>query len=175
MSNKITHDSMRTSTAREPTNQGPQTYVVEDASDIDSRMAQFEAPAKPRKPISKELEKLIFIGRSTREIEIDGAKFELSTLLNKEQEQIVKTLYSYSNPGDLFTVRSLTLAHALKSVDGVSLDEVDIDGEFEDDFQKRVAIINCMQLSVVERLFTEYENLFGNTDKATDGEEVKNL
>lgn len=178
---KIEHNKMRTGNDPRPDSIKPKTYVVDDTNDdIETRMAQFEAPAQPpvraveTKPMSKELEKLIFIGRATKEVEIGGAKFELSTLLNREQDQIVKMMYTFTNPGDLFAVRSLTLAHALKSVDGVSLDEIEVGGEFETGFHKKIEIINCLQLSVVEKLFEEYEKLLGNLDKSVEGEEIKN-
>lgn len=177
---KIEHNSMRSVKDPGPGVVGPQTYVVDDASNLEERISQFEAPAAPpvqaveTKPVSKDLEKLIFIGRVTSEVDISGSKFELGTLLNKEQDEIVKMLYTFTNPGDLFAVRSLTLAHALKSVDGMSLDDIQVGGDFESDFKRRVEIINCLQVSVVEQLFTEYEKLLGNVDKSVEGDEIKN-
>lgn len=174
----------------------PQTYVVDDqttpagppgpsAPTIDDRLAQFNAPAQepaeteyplpPKKPISKMLEKLIFIGRTTEEVEIDGIKFELSTLTNKEHGEIVKAMYRFSEAADLFTVRILTLANALKKIDGMLIDDVELDGDFEDAFHKRISIIDYLQLSVVEELFNKYEELVGEEDEATDEDkEIKN-
>lgn len=179
---RITHDTMRVTKDLSKKSQ-PQTFIVDDTSndEVDQRLAQFEAPVKPQvtavetKPMSKMLEKLVFIGRASRKVEIDESVFELCTLLNKEQDQIVKTIYQFKDPGDLFAVRSLTLAHALKSIDGVSLNDVDIEGDFESDFHKRIEIISCLQLSVVEKLFAEYEKMLGDSEKATDGKEIKNL
>lgn len=174
----------------------PQSYMVDDqttpdgppdppAPTIDDRLAQFEVlapeptgteyPLPPKKPISKTLEKLIFIGKTTEEVEIDDVKFELSTLTNKEHGEIVKAMYRFSEAADLFTVRVLTLANALKKIDGLSIDDIEIEGEFEDNFHKRMSIIDYLQLSVVEELFDKYEGLIKEEDEASEEDkEIKN-
>ncbi|KKL98110.1 hypothetical protein LCGC14_1827710 [marine sediment metagenome] len=173
-----------------------QTYVVDDQTTptepynpptptIDDRLAQFETPAEeptvteyplpPKKSISKTLEKLIFIGKTTEEVEIDGIKFELSTLTNKEHGEIVKAMYRFSEAADLFTVRVLTLANALKKIDGLSIEDIEIEGDFEDNFHKRMSIIDYLQLSVVEELFDKYEGLIKEEDEASEEDkEIKN-
>jgi len=190
---KLTHESMRPAKEdKKPAGQGPQTYVVDDATtapapeqNIDNRLAEFDAPEPektgaefdlpPRKPISKTLEKLIFVGRISTEVEIDGAVFELSTLTNKEHGEIVRRMYRFAEAADLFIVRVLTLANAIKKIDGISLDDIDLDGSFEDDFHKRISIIDQLQLSVVEQLFEEYEKLVEDkTEAETEDKEIKN-
>jgi len=187
---KLTHTDMNSTEA--PRQAKPQTYVVDDAtqpptSSIDERMAQFEAPPQqpqktgvefplpPKRPISKVLEKLIFIGRLNEEVEIDGVKFEVSTLTNRENNQIVKMMYNFSDAADLFTLRVLTLANAVKKIDGVALDDIDIEGEFESDFHKRISIVDNLQISVVSALYEAYEKLTGEEEEASkDDEELKN-
>ncbi len=187
---KLTHPDMNP-TREAPAKTKPQTFVVDDATrtappTIDERMAQFEAPSHPqpsgmeyplppKKPVSQALEKLIFIGRLTDEVEIAGIKFEISTLTNKENNQIVKMMYNFSDAADLFTLRVLTLANAVRKIDGVTLDDLDIEGEFESDFHKRMSIIDNLQISVVSTLYEAYEKLTGEGEEvAKDDEALKN-
>lgn len=188
--NKITHPSMGTVRETKPTRIPPQTYVVDDPTQkivsdpMTERLAQFEAPPEPqmhavespaKKRISETLEKLIFIGRLSKEVEIGGAKFEISTLLNREHDQVVRRMYEFTNPGDLFFLRVLTLANAIKTIDGMSIDDIEIDGEFTSDFDKRVAIVDYLQLSVVEKLYDAYEQLLKEEKGASENsEEIKN-
>lgn len=188
---KLTHADIGY-TRETPGQNKTQTYVVDDAShtptlSVDERIAQFEQPVQPQKtgiefdlppekPISKALEKLIFIGRLTDEIEIDGVRFEISTLTNKENNQIVKMMYSFSDAADLFTLRILTLANAVKKIDGISLKDIDIGGTFESDFHKRTSIIDNLQISVVSKLYEAYEKLTGEEEEISkNDEELKNL
>jgi len=187
---KLTHTDMNSTEA--PRQAKPQTYVVDDAtqppaSSIDERMAQFEAPPQqsqktgvefplpPKRPVSKALEQLIFIGKLTEEVEIGGAKFEISTLTNKENNQIVRMMYNFSEAADLFTLRILTLANAVRKINGITLDDIDIEGDFESDFHKRISIIDNLQISVVSTLYEAYEKLSGEEEKASqDDEALKN-
>lgn len=180
----------------------PQTYVVDDPTmpapttqppvqppppTVDDRLAQFAAPpSEPeksgaefdipeRKPLTKALEKLIFIGRLSKEVEISGVKFEISSLTNKEHNEIVHMMYGFTDPADLFTIRLITLANALRSVDGVPIMDIDIEGSFESDLHRRMSVIDHLQLSVVETLYDEYEKLTTEADEASDeSEEIKN-
>lgn len=192
---KITHPSMAPAktTPANQTTQSVQTYVVDNATTppeppaptIDDRLAQFESPEPEptgveypmpeKKPISKALEKLIFIGRLTEEVEVSGVKFELNSLTNREHNEIIKMVYSFSEPADLFTIRVITLANSLKKIDGISLDEIDLEGAFESDFHKRISIVDNLQLIVVEELFTAYEKLVGKEEEVSkEDEEIKN-
>ena len=176
-----------TKEANIPAAQKPQTYVVDDATDennIDAELAQFSAPSiintinipkPPSEKISKALEDLIFIGRLTEEIEIDEAKFEISTMTNKEHNQVIKQMYKFSEASDLFTMRSLTLANALRKINSVALEDIDIGKEFETAYLKRLAIVEHLQLSVVEKLYEAYEKLVGVEDETNkETEELKN-
>ena len=198
---KIKHESMSQAREVRPNTPQPQTYVVDDPTaqprksaapavvqSVEDRLAEFEKrpepvptdPEKfalpPKKKVSDLLEKLIFVGRTRKEVEIEGVKFVVSTLSNKEHGEMVKALYRFQDAADLFTVRVLTLGQALRSIDGVELDDIEIDGEFESPYQKRMSLIDMLQISVVEKLFDEYESLLADEEEATKDEEkdVKN-
>jgi hypothetical protein len=176
------------------TNNAPQHYVVEnmqdtnlEETDLDDKLAQFEGtavkkpvgPAIENKPLSddkinKSLENLIFIGRHTKEIELGGHKFELSTLTHRENNEIISEMMSMGDAADLFTIRVLTLAFALRKIDGVALDNIPMDVEFDDKLQKRMTIVDYLQLGVVERLHLAYDAMVKESSSAVFGEEVKN-
>ncbi len=159
----------------------PKNYVVEN-EDINERLSQFEEAEPvvfrmpPPKPVSKDLEKLIFIGRLTQIVEIGDTKFEISSLTNKEYNQILETLYRFKEASDLFKVRIVTLANCLRKIDGVSLDNIEIEGKFEDDFHKRISVIDNLQLLVVEKLYAAYEKLVAAKEEKEAGaeKELKN-
>jgi len=170
----------------------PQSYVVEDATSIpndmptiEEHLKKFEAKPeqqekavvveapKPPNPNKAKLESLLFIGRLTKEVDLYDHTFEISSLTNREHNQMIKELYKFGDGADLFTIRVLTLAHALKSIDGVSLDDVDVEGEFADDYHRKMAILDNMQLSIVETLYEKYSELISEVEKISEGEEIK--
>lgn len=197
----LTHPKMMKGRDTPKTTPQAQSYVVDNMSggepdaDFDRRLAEFEGTAlsepqqievqRPVPPavetkvmneaqVQKALEDLIFIGRYTKEVELGGHKFELGTLTHRENNDIVAELMTLGEAADLFTVRVLTLAFALRKIDGVTLNDMPIDMEFEDNLQKRMTIIDYLQLGVVERLHKAYEEMVGESESAVFGENVKN-
>jgi len=162
-----------------------QTYIVDDAIGASGQttldeMKQFEEQVSKEMPkeepqIDKRLEDLLFLGKITKEIEILGHKFEISTLSHREHNDIVKQLYKVGESADLFTIRVITLANVLKTVDGTPLSEMQIAGDFDSDFSKRTFIIDGMQLGIVERLYDEYNKLLKESDTLVSGEVIKKL
>ena len=132
----------------------------------------------PSKPVDEEvqrsLESLIFMGRLSKTIELAGHKFEISTLTHKENAAIVKKLMSFGEAADLFTIRVLTLAYALRTIDGVRLDDIQVPGEFEDGYHKRMTIVDNLQIGLVERLNTEFEALTKSANETIYQDRIKN-
>jgi hypothetical protein len=195
---KITHSKMGRVPSPAQSAGGKEVYVVDDMSEqseidtVDQRLAEFEAPSTlenapedvavefkmpPRQNSEtqkKTLESLIFMGRHSKEVEIADHKFEISTLTHKEHNNIVKELMTFGDAADLFTIRVLTLAYAVKSIDDVSLDDLDIGGDFENDYHKRTTIIDNLQLALVERLNAEYEKMVEEAESVVYHEAIKN-
>ena len=194
--NKIVHDSMK-QTGPTPNAPKQESYIVDDLSDatndLDEKLLAFtgtsdtvveEGPVKPniefefpKKSMSKALEKLIFIGRVSKEVKIGGVNFELSSLTNRENNDLVNTMYNFS--GDkirsILAARIVTLAHAVKKIDDIPIEEIDIPGEFRNEFHKKMSIIDTLQFSVVEKLYEVYEELLEEKDEALEAqEELKN-
>jgi len=161
----------------------PENYVVDDSTtidDLDSHLAQFEGRSpqnvvdESKKPvINKTLENLVFMGKHSKTLEFAGHKFEISTLTHKEHKQVMKNIIKIGDVSDILAIRVSALANALKSINGTALSEMEIDGVFEDDFQKRLAIIDNIQVGLVDRLFNAYESLVKESDQVVYGEEVK--
>ena len=194
--NKIVHNSMK-QTGSMPNVPKQESYIVDDLSDtaqdpIDERLLAFTSGTPepeevvntqktefefPKKSMSKALEKLIFIGRLSKEVKIGGVSFELSSLTNRENNDLVNTMYNFS--GDkvrsILAARIVTLAHAVKKIDDVPLEEIDIPGDFKNEFHKKMSIIDNLQFSVVEKLYEAYEELLEEKDEAVEAqEELKN-
>lgn len=168
--------------------------MIED--DLDKRLSAFEASSDapptintplvdipvafniPKRPNvaeqKKALESLIFMGRHSKEIEIANHKFEISTLSHKEHNSIVRELMKFGEAADLFTIRILTLAYAIKSIDGIPIDDIDIGEEFESNYEKRTTIIDNLQLALVERLNNAYEKMVDEAESVIYHEAIKN-
>ena len=202
----ISHPSMVR--VRDTSDQNPpkQEYVVDDATDqlenkpvteadegsvIYTGPGGFAPPGPPEvmpSPVSNPpqpivtdknmLESLIFLGKISDEVEISGFKFDISTLTHREHNLLMQELYKFGDGADLFTIRTLTMAHAVKKVNGKLLEEFVLEPEQEDlletNFDKKLAIIDSMQMTVVEKLFDAYTELTNKSDSSLDGEKVKN-
>lgn len=175
---------------------------MSDVSDIDRKLQEYEGtatepspepqptsttearlpiPTTPPSPASidektlqESLEELIFMGRQTKEIELAGHKFELSTLTHREHHQMVREVMDISNDADIFVIRIFTLALAIRSIDGKKLSDISVDGKFDSEYHKNIAIIDHLQLKMVERLYEEYESLVKDTNENVFGDNIKN-
>ena len=189
---KVTHPSMRRARDSSVQRPAPQSYVVEDEtgahsesyanSDAKVQEAPAFVPPVPeeikREPMLVDSPDLIFLGRASQDVEIGGHKFVITTLTHREHNDLMKQLYKFGDGADLFTLRTLTLAFALKSVNGTPLEEMHMpleeEEKFSTDFDKKLSIIDTMQMNVVTKLYDAYNELADSVDKNLQGEEVKN-
>lgn len=145
-----------------------------------AREAFVSKPPETPKKIEdrKKLESILFLGRLTKTIDFAGHRFEISTLTNREQNDIVRELYNFSEGADLFIIRTLTLANSLKSIDGIKLDDMDVysddeEAQFASKYQRRKDIVDNLQLSVVEKVYEEYTKLLQENDSLIAGDAIK--
>lgn len=187
----IEHPSMRRTkeTLSQPK---PETLTVEDALPMTEPMVipQHILSGSAPEPINDaagpeiadvldpmrkvQLEDLIFLGRISKVVSVGNLSFEVSTLTHDENTALMKSLYGFEGGADLFTIRSLTLAHAIRKVNGMPLDAIDIDGEFSSVYSKKLAILNSMQKSIIEKLHDDFVELSEESEKNLSGEEIKN-
>lgn len=177
----VKHSSMRQSTEYQqpPT----KSYVVDDHSE--QPPVQEQAPVepapepvrKPARPMTTEkrnlLEDLLFLGRTTKVVEIEGVAFEIATLTQKETSDMMKVLYASGDAGDLFSIQALSLAFALKSVNGVALEDLDNGIEYEKVLDKKLDILNGMQKKIVETLHNDYILLRDGAEEVPEDEEAQ--
>ncbi|MFA5023437.1 MAG: hypothetical protein WC523_00570 [Patescibacteria group bacterium] len=183
---KITHSNMRGGSPVPTTVPQTTNYVVEDFSStqdsVDQRLAEFESEPEQGQPVAprfidtesqKKLESLIFMGKFTKEFDIAGHKFELSTLTHKENNDIVLALMKIGESANLFNIRVLTLANAIRTIDGAPLVSFCNEGALSD-FEKKSFVIDQMQLALVERLYSAYESMIKESDEIIYGDKIKN-
>ncbi len=163
------------------------SYVVEDETSNEKNITE-EMPIEPvhskvvdpiRAPevANKDmLESLIFLGSSSKDVEIGGHKFKISTLTHREHNHLMKELYKFGEGADLFTLRTLTLAFALKTVNNTPLENITLPDEeqYLTSFAKKLAIIDSMQMNVIAKLYNEYNDLLKDIDDKVNGQEIKN-
>jgi hypothetical protein len=179
----LTHPTMSKGTG--PASPGPkpipqEPIIVEDLSQFESgpEPQPVQEPVQaPKSTLAEEerkkLDDLIFLGKVSKEVELAGHRFELATLTHKEHTALMRELAKVSETANLFVIRAYTLAFALKRLDGVGLDDIKIEGEFESPFAKRLDLIDNMQLRVIERLFEEYSALSDESDKIVTSDNLK--
>lgn len=163
--------------------------------DLDDRLKQFEAgpsdysikpdivdqpieaveksPAVSNKLPQKTLEELLFAGRVKTEFSIAGNKYVIATLTNKEQNYVITEMYGFGDAADLFVIKSLTLAMALKSINGVDIGDILMDGEFKSDVYQRKEVIDNLQVSIVEKLYDNYSKMISEGNRLVLGEDLK--
>ena len=128
---------------------------------------------KPAKHTSM-LEDLLFLGRSTEQVKVGEILFDISTLTQKETSELMKRVYASEDASDLFTIRVLTLAYAVKEVNGTPLEDVDVgDVSYGSDFEKKLDILMNMQKNVVEKLHDAYLDLVEKSDGLLDDPEAR--
>lgn len=162
-------------------------HTNDEVDDIEERLKQFEKSTpkhtkqdlhseikEVKKAPKQKLESLLFAGRIEQDFELAGTKYTISTLTNKEHNSVIRELYSFGDAADLFVIKSLTLALALKSINGIDLDDIEIDGDFENDLYRRKEIVDNLQMTVVEKLYENYSTMRQASTKMVQGEDLKN-
>jgi hypothetical protein len=160
----LTHPSMSKNTPiQEAPKAASQVLVVDDLSAFGS--APTSEPIltpEVKVPINNRLEELLFLGKTTKMVEIAGHTFELSTLTHREHTNLARVIGTTDNVS-IFDARALTLAVAIRKIDGLEL------GTFEE----RREFIDGMQLKVIEKLFGEYNDLDQESSASISGESLK--
>lgn len=160
----------------------PTNFIVDDLSEFEGVPARAEqqttkqevAVSPAEMPKNKLLESLIFLGRASRTVIISGSEFEISTLSHREHNDLVKVLsQNTKEQADIWKIRTFTLSFAIRAINSVPIEEIDIGRDFQSTTDKAVFILDNMQLEVISRLFSEYGDLVKESEKAVSGEDIK--
>jgi len=187
----VSHPSMRRAKVDPKPTNNPEVYVVDNASEgqnedilIANEQAALNKTTETKLEESEEktnlLEDLLFLGSVKKEVAIGKLKFEISTLTQNESAELMKELYRTEDGADLFTIRVLTLAYAVKSVNGVAFDDIPLanyqeEAQFETGFSKKMAILGKMQKNVVEKIHEEYVELVDKSDSTLSDDNAESL
>lgn len=190
---KLVHPDMNRGGNNPPSQKQNKVYVVDDLSEpgaVNDKILEYEGKTqnenvveKQNQPVANDivnnvgskklLEKLIFIGRNSSTFSFCDHEFEISTLSNKESNDVIRKLVNIGN-GDIFVARIYTLAYAIRKIDNILFDDVEVDSDFDNSFDKKVYVLDNMQLSLIEKLYEKYESLVKDTEKSVYGENIKN-
>lgn len=113
------------------------------------------------------LKDLIFLGRITNTVEIQGYQFELQTLNTKQQKDIYAELMLGEDPR-LTEIKPIVLSRSILTINGKNFQDVaDSEG------MSVMDIITSWQFSLIDRLYAEYERMVEESNDAVGAETVK--
>lgn len=128
------------------------------------------------------INEVIFLGKLTKEVEIQGMKFEIKTLTEEESRSVVEKLFRIPEASRMACIRSMTLSKAIDKIGGYNFTEIassvlQEEGKEVNDrtveFKKNEIVLK-LQTSVTNDLFAEYEKLIEKKEEASGGSEIKN-
>ena len=128
------------------------------------------------------LNDLIYLGMAKKNIDISGFSFEIKTLTEEENREIVERLLRIDEDRRLVCVKAMTLSKAITKINDYSFKElasahITDDSKKKDEIELEIAkneIILKLQSSVTDRLFTEYEALLKSSRESINVEKIKN-
>jgi len=107
---------------------------------------------------------LMSLGATSEFVEIEGFRFEISTLTERQSKELISSLIAYGEQDRIISSKSHSIALSLKSVNGQSFDEIVEQADWmPEDLEtltaKKIAFIGALQNSVVNKLFEKYSEL----------------
>jgi hypothetical protein len=121
------------------------------------------------------LEKLIFMGKNERVVEIGEVKFTMSSLTEKQNRTLLEKIFGLSEAERLAQSKGIAVASSILKINEFDLETV-IGGveEGETTFDKKIALISKMQFSIVNKLYEAFESINSNVDTGEATENLKN-
>jgi hypothetical protein len=143
-----------------------------DPNLINKRFEEAEEAQKKSSSIPRELkglEDLIFLGASTRDVQIGDFTFTLGTLSAREQDEIFREAIKLPETERVFFFKKAILACSIKKINGKNMssyiDDVDINS--------RINVVMSLQQSVFDYLFSEVDKLTEETSKSLTEDNLK--
>lgn len=122
----------------------------------------------------KDLKSLIYLGRLSETVMINGFSFEISTLTTAQQRDVMTTIMSdVDSTKRMLDIKPLTLSYAVSSINGVKLEDICDNDSLTDIIDRRLDVIMNLQSTVVERVYTDYDELVTRSSKDVSAENLK--
>jgi hypothetical protein len=120
------------------------------------------------------LRDLVFLGRAEKVVTIGKYKFRVSTITGTQQMTVISKAMLHNDHERLSRMRSATLAEAIVNVNGVPLEDLYEGPNVNMDvMSQRMSVIDGWQSSILDRLFTEYDELTRLSKDALEGDDLK--
>jgi hypothetical protein len=130
-----------------------------------------QAPAK--KMSLKSLKDLIYLGRIERTVSCGDFTFVLKSITAEDQKNMVAKVMKMPEDIRLLNAKIVSLAFSVEKVNGVLIEDLSEDDDSVDLFDKKINVIKNLQLSVVNKLFKNYEEILEESNSQIEIEEVK--
>jgi hypothetical protein len=109
---------------------------------------------------------LVLFGKLSEKITFGKYVFEITTLSNKQQREILKRMIPLSNEDKFLNLKIFTLTEAIASVNGQPLEQLYFgDNKDLSSFEKRIEFISVLQSSIVDKVFEKYEQLLKKSNE----------
>jgi hypothetical protein len=148
---------------------------VQQPSQIAQPSQASQEPPEEQPMVNSDLQAIIECGKITDTLEIDGQKFQMSTMTDEDQDIILKKCSS-DDPGDFMELRRTVVAMVVETVNRKpfeSLCPVNVETR-AGAFEAKLAIVRKMQGQVVDRLYAFYDGLLKRSKQKIEPEQVKN-
>lgn len=181
---KATHPDVGIDRTKDVLDKAAQTAKMLEGFNVD--LPEEEQAEEPPKELG-DLRELIFLGAKSRTVKYGNFIFKISTLPTEEKSELIRDLGMAGRDVAIY-IRPFTLARAIRSINGVPLEDVyelfggeSLDDEPELDVtDKRLFVLDKLQSTLTEKIFKVYEELVEeseatfNVDSKEDKEKLKN-
>jgi len=141
---------------------------------LDSKKEEEVSEAPPSKKMTiKNLKDLIFLGRIERDVACGECSFSMKSITAEDQRNMIAKVIKLPDDLRLLNAKIISLAFSVDRVNGVPLEDIAEEGDFEDDFDKKISVIKNLQISVVNKLFKNYEEIIEESNSQIEITEVK--
>ncbi len=146
------------------------TTVSLDAKKEDTNSEKVQE----KKMTLKSLKDLIFLGRVEKSVICGDCSFLMKSLTAEDQKNMVAKVMRMPEDIRLLNAKIVSVAFAVDKINGIPLEDLAEDnGEKLDTYDKKISVIQNLQLSVVNKLFKNYEELLDESSSKIEIEEVK--
>lgn len=141
---------------------------------LDSKKENTEQKKEEKKMGIKTLKDLIFLGRIERNVICSDCSFLMKSLTAEDQRIMVTKIMKIPDDLRLLNAKIISIAFAIEKVNGIPLEDLAEESEENlDIYDKKISVIKNLQLSVVNKLFKNYEELLEESNSQIEIDEIK--